>query len=135
MTRKIQDIAVAPRKKLIEVSKQLRTTKTFCVEYSDNSSIHGFRYLTEENRSLFEKIWWAIVILISFVLCGQLISELYSKWTESPVIVSFSEKATPITEIPFPAITICPETKADADLFRINEALNSLEANTLNDNE
>ena len=29
----------------------------------------------------------------------------------SPVIVSFAEKSTPVWEIPFPAITICPETK------------------------
>ena len=30
----------------------------------------------------------------------------------SPVIVSFAEKSTPVWQIPFPAVTICPETKA-----------------------
>lgn len=33
------------------------------------------------------------------------------QWNEAPVIVSFAEKATPIWAIPFPAVTICPETK------------------------
>lgn len=35
----------------------------------------------------------------------------FNKWYESPVIVHFASRSTPIWEIPFPAITICPETK------------------------
>ena len=37
---------------------------------------------------------------------------VYTKWQQSPVIVSFAEKSTPVWEIPFPAVTICPETKS-----------------------
>jgi amiloride-sensitive sodium channel len=40
-----------------------------------------------------------------------LIHKIYEKWQLSPVIVSFAEKSTPVWEIPFPAVTICPETK------------------------
>ena len=38
--------------------------------------------------------------------------KIYEKWQDSPVIVSFAEKSTPVWQIPFPAVTICPETKA-----------------------
>lgn len=41
-----------------------------------------------------------------------MIFKVYDKWNSSPVIVSFAEKTTPVWDIPFPAITICPVTKA-----------------------
>lgn len=34
------------------------------------------------------------------------------KWKQNPVIVTFAETLTPVWTIPFPAVTICPETKA-----------------------
>lgn len=46
------------------------------------------------------------------VVCGKLILDIYLKWQQIPVIVSFAEKSTPIWKIDFPAVTICPETKA-----------------------
>lgn len=61
--------------------------------------------------------------------------DVYTKWQKSPVIVSFAEKYTRVSEIPFPAVTICPETKARssildfADLHNrwINDGLERLE--------
>lgn len=52
-----------------------------------------------------------ITFLIGLYLSWVLILDTWEKWNESPVIVSFAEKATPIWAIPFPAVTICPETK------------------------
>ncbi|KAL9702778.1 hypothetical protein quinque_006296 [Culex quinquefasciatus] len=42
--------------------------------------------------------------------CGKLIDGMYRKWDENPVIVTF-DKVTPVWAIPFPAVTICSETK------------------------
>lgn len=33
------------------------------------------------------------------------------KWYEKPVIMILSEKEKPISMIPFPTVTICPQTK------------------------
>ena len=52
------------------------------------------------------------MFLICFFGCGRLIFNIYQKWDTTPVIVSFAEKSTPVWQIPFPAVTICPETKA-----------------------
>lgn len=38
-----------------------------------------------------------------------MITLTYKKWEVAPVIVTFATKETPIYEIPFPAVTICPE--------------------------
>lgn len=80
---------------------------TLCAKicYSVNLLISHFR------------IWWIVIFCISFYGCSQLILNIYTKWEESPVIVSFDEKSTPIWEIPFPAVTICPETKANASML------------------
>lgn len=59
--------------------------------------------------------------MFSLVICLFLIFETYKKWVRSPVIVSFATKQTPIWQIPFPAITICPETKAKATTYNITQ--------------
>jgi acid-sensing ion channel, other len=57
-------------------------------------------------------MFWVIAFLISVTGCSMMIYKIYIKWQLSPVIVSFAEKSTPVWQIPFPAVTICPETKA-----------------------
>lgn len=39
----------------------------------------------------------------------------------SPVIVTFATTQTPIWNIPFPAITICPEVKSQKNLFNYTD--------------
>ncbi|XP_061393667.1 pickpocket protein 28-like [Musca vetustissima] len=79
-------------------------------DYCSNTSIHGIQYLGERRPTLDRFIWLAL-ILISFFFCIDSITEIYEKWNDTPVIVSFSEKSTDIWSIPFPAITICAESK------------------------
>ncbi|XP_075167592.1 pickpocket protein 28-like [Haematobia irritans] len=79
-------------------------------EFCANTSIHGFRYFSER-RPKKEIIFWLVIFAIVIYFCTSIIVKIYVRWYESPVIVSFSEKSTPIWNIPFPAVTICPETK------------------------
>lgn len=74
-------------------------------------------------------------MILSIIGTIMVSKEVYNKWQKSPVIVSFAEKYTRVSEIPFPAVTICPETKARTsilnftDLYNrwINEGLEKLE--------
>lgn len=63
---------------------------------------------------------------MALILCGKLIHNVYTKWDQSPVIVSFAEKSTPVWEIPFPAVTICPETKAKVELLNFTSAYHTM---------
>nr|CAD7454156.1 unnamed protein product [Timema tahoe] len=92
-------------------------------DFSGNTSIHGIKYLGEENRHVFEKVCWVVFLLLSVGFCSHLIFKVWVKWNSSPVIVSFNEKSTPVWEIPFPAVTICSETKARQTLFNFTEAI------------
>ncbi|KFB49820.1 hypothetical protein ZHAS_00017840 [Anopheles sinensis] len=97
-----------------------RVITSLFLEYCSNSSVHGVGYFSCKRRTLFEKIWWGVMFLLSLYGCGRLIQNIYRKWDQTPVIVSFAEKSTPVWQIPFPAVTICPEMKVRShfDLFR-----------------
>lgn len=59
-----------------------------------------------------------ILSVVGSVLVSK---DVYNKWQKSPVIVSFAEKYTRVSEIPFPAVTICPETKARSSILNFTE--------------
>lgn len=65
----------------------------------------------EKNLHWIERVWWLISFAISFVLCGILIYQIHLRWISAPAIISFSNEATPVSDIPFPTITVCSEDK------------------------
>lgn len=89
------------------------------------------RFGSFTNTTLFSKcvnwrLWWVFAFLLSVYGCGKLIANVYVKWDQSPVIVSFAEKSTPVWEIPFPAVTICPETKTNTSMLNFTEIYHEL---------
>ncbi|CAH1100668.1 unnamed protein product [Psylliodes chrysocephalus] len=91
-------------------------------EYCNSTSIHGFKYFAE-SRSLCERLLWLILVLFSISACVYLIVQTYVKFQQSPVIVSFATTNTPIYTIPFPAVTICPLSKARSSLFNFTDVM------------
>lgn len=89
--------------------------------YTDNSTIHGVKYLGESNRHWLEKIFWISSITICFVLLSFTIREIYDNWDENPVLLTFAEKTHSISDIPFPAVTICPVTQIDRNKLNFTE--------------
>lgn len=71
----------------------------------------------------FDHRWiYRIYFLSSFILVLFLsfyfISNVYEKWSASPVIITLGAKATFITDFPFPAVTICNMNKARMSIAR-----------------
>lgn len=60
----------------------------------------------------FIRIWWIFAFALSLFGCGKLILDTWNKWNQFPVIVTFAERSTPVWDIPFPAVTICPQIKS-----------------------
>ncbi|XP_055590909.1 pickpocket protein 28-like [Uranotaenia lowii] len=96
--------------------------KILAVEFCSNSSIHGVKYFVRKQQLLIEKVWWITVFLVSLVSCSSMIRAVYNKWNREPVIVTFDEQTTPVFDVPFPAITICPEMKTSSTVFNFSEA-------------
>jgi amiloride-sensitive sodium channel len=72
-------------------------------------------------------LWWFIVFTISLGACGTSIYWIYQDWEQSPVIVNFANRGTPIYKIPFPAVTICPESKSVQKKFNYTDIINRKE--------
>lgn len=118
MSNNLLKVAVRDAVPMILKSKSEKC-ENIAFNYCDNSSIHGMKYISNnKSRTLLQKVLWFMCIFISFSLFGYLSARINQKREESPVIVSFNEVPVPIWQIPFPAISICLETKARYDLFQ-----------------
>jgi amiloride-sensitive sodium channel len=54
---------------------------------------------------------------------GYFIGNVYAKWNETPVIVSIGARTTSLTDIPFPAVTVCNVNKVrKSEAERINRS-------------
>ncbi|KAJ3647270.1 hypothetical protein Zmor_024795 [Zophobas morio] len=89
-------------------------------EYAEVTGIHGFRYVAEK-RSTTEKIIWSLLLMFSLCGCIYMIAEIVYKYENSPVVVSFATEDTPLYQIPFPAVTICPEGKYSKEVFNFSD--------------
>lgn len=70
---------------------------------------------------VFSRLFWIMVFVFSIYLCASLTMNIWNKWNNNPVIVSFAEKSTPVWQIPFPAVTICTETKSRQTYFNFTD--------------
>ncbi|XP_075163784.1 pickpocket 26 [Haematobia irritans] len=108
-------------KQQIKYGKPSQAAWAIFSEYCDNSTIHGIKYLGEQKRPVWERLFWIMVFVFSIYLCASLTMNIWFKWNNNPVIVSFAEKSTPVWQIPFPAVTICTETKARQSYFNFTD--------------
>jgi amiloride-sensitive sodium channel len=58
--------------------------------------------------------------------CLFMITEIYTKFLNSPVVVTFATHDTAIYEVPFPAVTICPEAKTSGVKFKYSDVFNKI---------
>lgn len=101
----------------------------YFTDYANNTTIQGVKYLGEENRHFAEKIFWIISIVICSICCSFTIFQIYSHWDTNPVLMTFSEKPISVTQIPFPAVTICPLTKINRKALNFTEMCNKYKNN------
>lgn len=54
---------------------------------------------------------WIPLIASMMAYVTYLTNQCSAKWGFLPIIITYAQNQTPIWEIPFPAVTICAETK------------------------
>lgn len=94
-------------------------------DFCHTTSIHGMKYLTGHSHWLERTIWIAIYAFALW-FCGSLVWERYLRWEKNPVIISFDKRFESISEVPFPAVTICSETKSIKKVFNYTRVLNEI---------
>ncbi|KAK9883364.1 hypothetical protein WA026_001537 [Henosepilachna vigintioctopunctata] len=91
--------------------------------YCEIASIQGLNYMVKDGVSWFERAWWIIVFILCIGGCSYMVFKIIDKWNTTPVLVSLATKETSIHEVPFPAVTICPETKISRSCLNYTETL------------
>ncbi|XP_064210820.1 pickpocket protein 28-like isoform X2 [Tribolium castaneum] len=94
-------------------------------EYCETCNIHGVHYLTER-RPKAEKIFWFLTLLLSISGCSFMIHEIWIKYQKNPIVVSFANEVKSLYEIPFPAVTVCPESKCSQSKFNYSRVYGKL---------
>ncbi|XP_049772934.1 sodium channel protein Nach-like [Schistocerca cancellata] len=77
------------------------------LEFAANTGIHGLKYITEDGRRPFERVLWAVVVLLGVVGAAFMANNFWQRFSESPTRAIVETNHYPSYRIPFPAITLC----------------------------
>ena len=94
-------------------------------EFLDNATIHGLGHISR-SRSAFVKALWTAIVVACFAGAITMILNSYSykEWQESPVSTTISTH--PITELEFPAVTVCPPWQSNTALNHLLEKVKNV---------
>lgn len=81
--------------------------KEIFINFSDNTTIHGFSYIVQPSRYRTERVFWILSVLISFILISLLIYRLLSDSKKVPIIIYIDENYVSVEELDFPAVSVC----------------------------
>ncbi|KAK9709708.1 Amiloride-sensitive sodium channel [Popillia japonica] len=112
-----------------------KTTQNVCKyfeECTDKSATDGVQYFGDTKRTACERILWLLIWIISVIVCTIFLVQTYEKWDRSPVFVTIGAGQMPIQDISFPAVTICPKTKYNRDLFTHSDVMYKSYADQVN---
>jgi Amiloride-sensitive sodium channel len=79
-------------------------------DFFDISSIHGLKYIGSSAVSQLDRIFWVFSTLLAFLLSVFLVYQTSTKFMSEKVVIKLAQRQYSISEIPFPSISICPET-------------------------
>ena len=85
-------------------------------EFLENATVHGLGHISR-SKSAFGKAIWTVIVVACFAGAITMIMSSYKEWQNSPVTTTITTH--PITDLKFPAVTVCPP-------WRSNTALNHL---------
>lgn len=81
-------------------------------EYLENTTLHGLKYTGDKSISLCERTFFIIAFIIVVLMSAYFITNVYQKWSATPVIIGLNPQQTELKNIPFPAVTICNMNQA-----------------------
>ena len=81
-------------------------------EFLEASTIHGLSHIGENSRVV--RLLWICVVIAGFTGAGVLIHQSFSSWADSPI--STTIETLPISEAPFPLVTVCPPRRSYTNL-------------------
>ncbi|XP_058812510.1 sodium channel protein Nach [Topomyia yanbarensis] len=70
-------------------------------------STHCYRQLVQEDRSIWERLMWFLIIIVETVALIIILVTAWNSFTSNPLITTLHDTFYPIKNVPFPAIALC----------------------------
>ncbi|KAK7863900.1 hypothetical protein R5R35_007230 [Gryllus longicercus] len=84
--------------------------------FMEISSIHGFNHLTTRHRSLWEYIFWIVIMVLCFAGCVAIAKSTWTRYSENPTVLSMDRDRYSF-KIQGPSITLCAFKAYNEKLF------------------
>ncbi|XP_041764960.1 pickpocket protein 28-like [Anopheles merus] len=68
---------------------------------------HCYRQLAQKDRSLSERLFWLLMLILEAATLIAIIISAWGKFTANPLITTLHDTIYPIVLVPFPAISLC----------------------------
>ena len=81
----------------------VRTTE----EFASQTTVHGISYIFDRSLPMVDRLLWLVVVVSFLGLASYLTYNSYTEWRGEQVITTLKDTVMPVTEVAFPAITIC----------------------------
>lgn len=81
-------------------------------DYCVNTTIHGLKYVGLSDLSVIERSFFGFSFILVLCIGAYFISNVYQKWTDTPMIIGLNPKLSSVKDFPFPAVTICNMNQA-----------------------
>ena len=83
--------------------------RTILSAFAASSTIHGLRYVGEPRSPRGERLLWVLAILLGLLAAAVLSRDFLADYQTNQSVTTLGSSAKPVTEIDFPAITICSQ--------------------------
>lgn len=110
--------AVTLRRRRRRSSRPSLTYKDCVIAYFQETILHGYRYVMETGRSLSERGLWFAILLVMIGSMSYIVTDYYLRFINAPTATSQQAIRVPISEIPFPAVVLCPSTRLNKSAVR-----------------
>ncbi|XP_035890616.1 pickpocket protein 28-like [Anopheles stephensi] len=73
----------------------------------DSITAHCYRQLAQKDRSVWERLFWLLMLILEAATLVAIIISAWGKFTANPLITTLHDTIYPIELVPFPAISLC----------------------------
>ena len=77
--------------------------------YCSSTTVHGLSHVGNKSLPVVDRILWLAVVAVFGSCAVYISSEVYQEWRSNKVVTTLKETELPVTQLDFPAITICSE--------------------------
>ncbi|XP_063233569.1 sodium channel protein Nach-like [Bacillus rossius redtenbacheri] len=80
-------------------------------DYCSSTTLHGYRYLTEDGLHWIERLMWVTVHIMATWGVSYSILDVWQDYLNAPIFTTVHTTAYPISKISFPAVAVCSNNK------------------------